>query len=361
MNELYFLLHTLDPICKPPRGDVCVDIYECPFFESLLEKTGLPRPHHVIKEIRNKQCGFVGKNPAVCCSKINTSHDKELKEETTNEIEDKIQHKNIDLLPTENCGPISLNSRIIHGKEAVLGEFPWMALIVYSTNNGPDFLCGGTLISDKYILTAAHCVLKTIIGVRLGEHDILTTKDCNEDNSYCAPPVQDFYIETIEVHSKYNKSTDHHDIALIRISKPADLSYENVRPICLPIWDVPSLPIGAKFMTVSGWGMTEAGHKSSILKKATLPLIPIEQCQNIFEGHAVLFPNQMCAGGKKEDSCNGDSGGPLSMIVPVRGVPRYVQYGVVSYGPKNCGTLGMPGIYTRVDLYIEWILDKIKP
>lgn len=95
-----------------------------------------------------------------------------------------------------------------------------------------------------------------------------------------------------------------------------------------------------------------------------LPIVPLKQCEKAYETqpHIVIKETQICAGGEHEKgACLGDSGGPLQVASYVNGEIRYVQQGVVSYGPKYCGLDGIPGVYTKVAYYMDWILDNLKP
>ena len=82
--------------------------------------------------------------------------------------------------------------------------------------------------------------------------------------------------------------------------------------------------------------------------------------RNNEQGSRDLTVNKLCAGEVNKDSCSGDSGGPLMLEDEVKGIYRMIQYGIVSYGPRQCGSL-IPGVYTDVTKYIKWILDNIKP
>lgn len=103
-----------------------------------------------------------------------------------------------------------------------------------------------------------------------------------------------------------------------------------------------------------------SGKSSSELLKVQLPIIPTESCKKIYKSSRPVTYRQICAGGQKRDSCAGDSGGPLQVVGVVNDDVRFVQQGIVSYGPVNCGIEGYPGVYTRVAYYMNWILDTMR-
>nr|CAH7731242.1 unnamed protein product [Callosobruchus chinensis] len=365
--------------CELPKGEVCIEIRKCPYFDDLLNRSSIPRPRNVIKIIREHQCGFYANTPYVCCTRptpppppptlpsLPSPQRSLLAEASTskpiaqllNRFTSLTGHRNYHLLRSDICGSIQTNTRITGGKKTAINEFPWMALIAYYQDGVLDFRCGGTVINERYVLTAAHCILNsTIVGVRLGEYNLSTEKDCEPNGDYCAPPTQDFYIEKIIGHPDYNSRTLDNDIALVKLATPANFSYANVQPICLPIED---MDLSGKFAVVTGWGVTEEGFKSPELLKASIPVMPINECRRIYRHFAPIQDSQICAGGYAgRDSCGGDSGGPMNYVGMVDGSPRFVQYGIVSYGPRQCGTVEKPGIYTRVAYHLEWILDNLE-
>lgn len=108
------------------------------------------------------------------------------------------------------------------------------------------------------------------------------------------------------------------------------------------------------------------GTPGLILQKVDLPFVSLQDCQAAYQAdrRARINYRQICAGGKDaKDSCPGDSGGPLQVTSYVQSVenPAYVQQGVVSFGPRECGLAGFPGVYTKIAYYMDWILDSIKP
>lgn len=228
------------------------------------------------------------------------------------------------------------------------------------------FQCGGVLISSRYVLTAGHCLPSgyTLTLVRLGEWNLDTNPDC--DSHDCADPVQDITIDEITRHPDYNlNGNEHNDIALLRLTHPVKLSYF-VKPICLP--SVAALretnqDAGNRFV-VAGWGRTETREQNNKKLKVEVGGVDLVGCKEKYLKSAKrqIISSQLCAGGEAgKDSCSGDSGGALvGTYNDGRGGNYYYLAGLVSYGPKDCGTPGWPGVYTRVSSFIEWIQSNIK-
>ncbi|KAJ8960309.1 hypothetical protein NQ318_004035 [Aromia moschata] len=367
-NDLLRVINSPRYVCHPPRGNICVKARQCRFFDDLLNRTAKPRPPFVIDLIREYQCGFDGVTPYVCCQEPSPTLPPETTKviKTTPRVKFSILtrtiagHKNVNLLPNDICGPVSTDSRITYGTRTAIGEFPWMALIAYYEHEVLDFKCGGTVINERYVLTAAHCILpSSIVGVRLGEHNLDTMIDCDLDEENCAPPPQDFYIENFKIHPNYNSTIYSNDIALIRLATPANFSSFTVKPICLPMGE---MDLKGRSAIVSGWGVTETGFRSKELLKVSLPVLPVSKCQSNYNNFAIVTEKQVCAGGYNgKDSCGGDSGGPMQYAVVINGTARFIQYGIVSYGARYCGMSGQPSVYTKVPEYMTWILDNLEP
>ncbi|XP_057338091.1 CLIP domain-containing serine protease HP8-like [Microplitis mediator] len=278
------------------------------------------------------------------------------------------KHPSWMLLEHNKCG-ISNTDRIIGGKNASMGMYPWIARIGYSSDlTGSDisYRCGGTLINKLYVVTAAHCVSNLpgsfkVTGIRLGEHNSETNPDC--ENGYCADPVQDFKPIQMLVHKRYNTPHFKNDIALIRLDRP--VVYNGfVMPICMPAGDLLKKNLTGGIAETAGWGIFDIDHpKSSIvLQTIKLPILETYMCVRSFKNQAQIDDMQLCVGGTVgKDSCTGDSGGPLMKVEALNDIPKYYLIGIVSFGAKHCGQTAMPAVYTRITRYLFWILENISP
>ncbi|XP_063907843.1 serine protease grass-like [Zophobas morio] len=353
--------------CTTPdqKPGSCLQIYNCQPMLDFLDKVRQPIPPETEKHLKSYRCGTDRGKPKICCPSGLIIIDNEKLEDSI-VFPDVSTHRNFRLLP-KNCGHFDADNKIVNGEKTGLFEFPWMALLSYRTRNGPQFKCGGTIINQKYILTAAHCLanLKTpLIGVRVGEHNIRTQKDCEFDKwngEICAPPYQDLGVEAVITHPEFSSRYLSNDIGLIRVS-PIDLSQENSRPVCLPLAESRDYNFTNRNVFVAGWGITERGTPSPELLKVALPVVPLKECEDAYAKTARVDNRQLCAGGRnKKDSCGGDSGGPLHAQGRINGDTRLVQQGIVSFGPIRCGEVPIPGVYTRVAAFMDWILDNIEP
>ncbi|XP_055373766.1 serine protease easter-like [Condylostylus longicornis] len=363
----------------------CVKIHQCQdVWKSIREESYYKLSLDLILS-RKRECGDIDTS-LVCCDpnqieieeSTETSADIPNTSTTTSSINKELRTKlplsKIDLLPQGPQCYIDTNWRIFGGTETKLGEFPWLALIEYEKKNeDPGHHCGGSLINDRYVLTAAHCVKKInkdwrLNTVRLGEHDIETNPDCVIDinkNKECAPVHVDVTIEKAIVHENYNASskTQSNDIALLRLSKPINYT-KYIRPICLPISsNLQELNLNGISMAISGWGRTETGYASTKKLKAKVDVVSLSSCNIVYsEYNVALNDRQICAGGSKGvDTCNGDSGGPLVGIDTSTKQHSFYLAGIVSFGPSPCGLEGWPGVYTKTVPYLNWILERLEP
>ncbi|XP_069688637.1 melanization protease 1-like isoform X2 [Periplaneta americana] len=363
--------------CTTPdnRSGKCINLRACTVLLNLLSQAPRPLPPDLVNFLRQAQCGFSGNNPLVCCASTTASTTSQ---STPEKPPDVSNHPNLRLLPLNICGPV-LIKRIIDGKKTELFQYPWMALIGYFRTGSSNrvYRCGGTVINEKYVLTAAHCIVQLpsslrLAGVRLGEHDLSTDIDCltnEEGEELCAQPPVDYDVEDAIPHPNYSAVTLHNDIGLIRIKGTANFRSETVKPICLPLGTDQTQNLDGRNLIVAGWGTTEKGISSDVLLEVPVPIMTVAECADKYNRSSASYKrpititnSQICAGGvNAQDSCDGDSGGPLIYKGEVNLRPRFVQYGIVSFGPRSCGLKQFPGVYTRVAFYMDWILSSMRP
>ncbi|CAL1268284.1 unnamed protein product [Larinioides sclopetarius] len=238
---------------------------------------------------------------------------------------------------------------------AVNGEFPWMVSI---QENGRH-VCGGSLIDNTHVLTAAHCFVSrraaldpTRFVIRAGSIFLNEGITVN--------------VKKIVLHEKFTSGRHYNDIAILTIEKEAYL-----KPVCLPSPELSVRDLTGANTTMLGWGHTSYGGKGTKELQAVkdMPVVTTETCRQAYSrvgGNRLssgITNDFICAGPEdgSKDACQSDSGGPLmykdtDYDFPV-GVPteRWMLVGIVSFGFR-CGEPGFPGVYTRVSSYMSWIL-----
>uniref|UniRef100_A0A8W7NTC6 Peptidase S1 domain-containing protein n=1 Tax=Anopheles atroparvus TaxID=41427 RepID=A0A8W7NTC6_ANOAO len=248
---------------------------------------------------------------------------------------------------------------IVGGNVTRPGEFPHMAAIGWRLQDGGySFDCGGTLISDRYVLTAAHCNTESEIGalpsiVRLGEQDL--------QNAYDGAEPEDYDILRFIPHPEYRKNLGkYNDLALIQLRDR--VTFTNfIRPACLYDSDA----LNDRTAIAIGFGLLESfGKKSNQLRKVMLNIYDNELCtRQYLHNRAVkqgVQSTQLCVGDlvTGKDTCQGDSGGPLQVTRDENQCIYYI-IGVTSFG-KVCG-FNTPAIYTKVFPYLSWIESVVWP
>ncbi|KAJ8925738.1 hypothetical protein NQ315_009586 [Exocentrus adspersus] len=352
----------------------CISIQECPTMIDFLNNAPKPFSKELSKLLNQYVCAYRDNAlfTEICCPSepINImGGGRGFPETSTPPPPDVLTHENLKLLP-EECGLIDTDYKIRGGKAAHLREFPWMAVLAYQTNDGPKFKCGGSIINEKYILTAAHCIVATpypLVSVRVGEYSLLSENDCEESNpNRCLPAPQDLVVEKVTVHPEYNTTTFANDIALIRVSKIEHLDTGELQSVCLPVYE-DVITQEYKRGVVTGWGFIDPYGANVVdkLQKVELDKRNISVCVEAYKVQPTIklsHYKQLCVGGYGiKDSCGGDSGGPFHVPAHFNDDDRYVQRGVVSIGHRFCGTSGFPGVYTNVVYYTKWILDTLRP
>ncbi len=237
--------------------------------------------------------------------------------------------------------------RIVGGQDAEPGAYPYQVFI-----SAGFYSCAGTLLSDEWVLTAAHCLYAGECGPRIPDFQISITAGAHNIGTAEATQQEIDVAETI-VHPNYICSTNDNDLSLMRLVEPATLNYY-VQPIS---WVTPqevdlTVP-GVEAVTI-GWGRTsEGGSTSDILQEVTVPLVSNETCNSKAAYNGLVSDNMMCAGYAEgeQDACSGDSGGPL--LVP-DGAGGFRQAGITSWG-DGCARPNKYGVYTRISNYDTWI------
>ncbi|XP_037729713.1 melanization protease 1 [Drosophila subpulchrella] len=346
--------------CTTPdeSSGTCITLRECGYLFELVQRGAVSDQDR--RFLRNSQCGFRNGQVLICCanSRMRVSPSR---------------LPGNSLLPqAPNCGE-NFADRVVGGKETGKREFPWMALIEYTKpGNLKGHHCGGSLINNRYVLTAAHCVSAIpsdwqLTGARLGEWDASTNPDCTTGKNGrrdCNDPYIDCPVVERIPHPQYpgNSRDQLHDIALLRLQD--EVKYTDfISPVCLPSLASQrnDIFLGRK-VVVAGWGRTETNFTSNIKLKADLDPVSTDVCNQRYSSQRrTVTANQLCAGGVEGvDSCRGDSGGPLLLEDYSNGYSNYYIAGVVSYGPTPCGLKGWPGVYTRVAAYMDWIENNVR-
>ncbi|XP_070533270.1 chymotrypsinogen B-like isoform X2 [Ptychodera flava] len=250
----------------------------------------------------------------------------------------------------QSDGRTDFNINIVGGNDADVGEWPWQ-IVFYSVDFG-QYFCGGSLISEDWILTAAHCfwpesLLYSDIRACIGVHNLSQIDPMSDCSQFADHPIP---------HELYDHVTVDFDIALVKLASSANLEHPNIDAVLLP-------GEGDVFKTgdmchITGWG--QLGENSSepvdILQEASVPLINTNDCKPYFSPGEITS-NMICAGYEDGgvDACQGDSGGPL--VCESDG--NWTLVGVTSWG-RGCGRPQSPTVYTNVTLFMDWIQTTVR-
>ncbi|RVE65354.1 hypothetical protein OJAV_G00135000 [Oryzias javanicus] len=219
-----------------------------------------------------------------------------------------------------------------------LGGSPWQVLIHRPDGFG---FCGGALVSDRWVVSAAHCMEESADFVTVGDYD----------KQRPDPGEQRIKIQEVLVHPHFHPFTFDSDVALLYLAEPV-LRGPTAAPACLPDAHLSTYLLREENRgVVTGWGATRfLGRSSRFLRKVTVPVVSYEACIKTTE--QVITDNMFCAGylQTRMDACSGDSGGPF--VVHYRGA--WFLTGVVSWGEK-CAASGKYGVYTRLGNFLNWI------
>ncbi|XP_060875619.1 transmembrane protease serine 9-like [Metopolophium dirhodum] len=252
------------------------------------------------------------------------------------------------------CGVGYPGSRIVGGSEVRENEYPWMASL---WNVKRKFFCGGSIVTDQYVLTAAHC-FSEVPATNYREIHVVLGQTRRPGRLYPGGPNV-IRAAVVKIHHKYDRqgaNVHDNDIALVKMVRPVKFE-RTTQAICLPMI---RYDYGGLTAVVAGWGqLSEYSRTSLSLRHATLPMWTEKECAAVPGIEKTGFtPNMMCAGLREGgvDSCQGDSGGPLMLY---DNSEKITVAGIVSWG-IGCGAPKLPGVYTRVDKYLGWIMRNTK-
>ncbi|MBN2348715.1 MAG: serine protease [Bacteroidales bacterium] len=234
--------------------------------------------------------------------------------------------------------------KIIGGDETDISDFPWQVYL-----QAGMYMCGGSIISERWILTAAHCT-KNALGGNISASQMLIKAGATNPNN---PSEGKLYkVSEVIIHSNYNNYTFENDIALLKLEEAIDI--ENAEAIkIISANDVEAGYTDPGVMAwITGWGLVNVSPNElpDNLQKVQLPIVSSQQASTVWGN----IPSTIIMAGYingNKDACNGDSGGPLTVPTP----EGYKLAGIVSWGNQNCNTYGG---YTRVSSYESWIRAK---
>merc|ERR1719327_1256540 len=242
-------------------------------------------------------------------------------------------------------GPARKEGRIVGGVEATEHAWPWQVALFIDD----AWFCGGSIISENYVLTAAHCADgASYFDIMAGAHNVRESSEPNrvEVTSYNG-----------WTHPLWNSNDLSGDLALIELPSPMPMN-DYISTSCLPATG--ETPAVGSLVTVTGWGKPSdsAGGISPVLREVRdIPVISNSDCNDVY---GIVGDGVVCidtAGGR--GSCNGDSGGPLVQKAGGKAAgDKWTQVGIVSFGASAGCEVGMPAGFTRTEYYLDWIKSE---
>ncbi|XP_017061555.1 trypsin I-P1 [Drosophila ficusphila] len=235
--------------------------------------------------------------------------------------------------------------KVVGGYSVTIDQVPFQVSVrrrsIHERHYGKGHLCGGAIISQRVVCSAAHCyAINSSIPLLYRDPDLYVVVAGSSTIDRADRFTQEYLVQRIIGHEWYNRSTLENDIALLFLNGFIPWKSQAVRAIPLSI----KAPEEGTTCLIHGWGKVSQKDKSASLQQAPIPILSKELCQVIYK----LPASQMCAGFLQGgiDACQGDSGGPLICDEHLAGI---ISWGV------GCADPGYPGVYTNVTHFLEWI------
>nr|AID60297.1 easter-13 [Nilaparvata lugens]APA33896.1 seminal fluid protein [Nilaparvata lugens] len=283
---------------------------------------------------------------------------------------DPATHRGWHLVNDKKCG-IRTQLRVIGGQDVTIGEFPWVVeFSVTKTKENITGFCTGAIISDQFVITAAHCQPEVPYTSKIivGNVDRNQDPDCDAETNICAPPMKEYEVDKF-FHPDYVHFPNGRDIALVKIHDKFEFN-DFVSPICLEHGELISKDYTGSDAEFAGWGLlkidpvTNESSAHTTMQKITLPVQNKSGCAHSID--FILLSSDIehdkdsfiCAGGTAgEYIFPGDSGGVLAVAETVGDdIPRFYGLGVAAM----CSEVpSIADVFTKISYYMEWIMDTI--
>ncbi|XP_063812675.1 transmembrane protease serine 2 [Pseudophryne corroboree] len=332
-----FILQAYSPT-KSSWQTVCFDDWNSIYGSMTCEAMGYKTSSYNNFELLDVSSGMTG------FSSVNTSLSF-VKLYTSLRSRDYCPSRKVISLKCIDCGKSSKNteSRIVGGSQAQSGDWPWQVSLQIRQKH----VCGGSIITPDWILTAAHCVEGS--NAYAGQWNVNVGSIDKASGSM-------YYVDRVISHPNYDTETKNNDIALMKLKQSIKFNSRTVKPVCLP--NAGMTWTETQSCWISGWGYTyQGGSSSPYLRAANVPLIDSATCnkQNVYNG--AITSTMLCAGflSGGVDACQGDSGGPL--VTKTNSLWWLV--GDTSWG-TGCANINKPGVYGNVTVFLEWIYKQMQ-
>uniref|UniRef100_A0A182NFB1 Peptidase S1 domain-containing protein n=1 Tax=Anopheles dirus TaxID=7168 RepID=A0A182NFB1_9DIPT len=337
-------------------GESCVNIRKCTLFSPHFEQSAHWSDDQRVafdKRVCEQEQTSFGMTYNVCCGAEDT------------------RKQGLELLDLEACGATTGDSvpSVAPGEDTLIYKFPWLAVIYYYT----DVFCTGSLISDRYVVTVAHCLhdpAETHVHLDfVGAHHRNNIRECENYPVLDAKSQQVIGVESAIRHPQFKGPYEKNDVGVLRLARKVSFS-DNLHPICLPVFPAPhraeeaNAPTTPPRYTIVGWVEKENDPVWSRLQSIKSEELPKDQCRLKSCVNELLDSHVCVMGQNMSQFCYGSAGLPLTAPPSVESNGRYVLHGLISF-PSQCPDSGEdvdtsgPHIYTRVDSVLSWILDNL--